>query len=102
MAARGGEKEKEWTDCVAEHVRAFGNGGDRKATALERGAWDDTVIEGGRRFMAGWREEEESAVITRQRKREAGETDKVVVASGVTVGQLRRFRAALLGPSLAP
>ena len=52
--------------------------------------------------MAGWREEEESAAITRQKKREAEEADKVVVASEVTVGQLRRFRAALLGPSLAP
>ena len=52
--------------------------------------------------MAGWREEEESAAITRQRKRETEEADKVVVASGVTVGQLRFFRAALLGPSLAP
>ena len=33
-----GEKEKEWTDCVAEDVRAFGIGGDWKAAALERGA----------------------------------------------------------------
>ena len=64
--------------------------------------WDDTVIEGGRRFMAGWMEEEESAAITRQRKREVEEADKVVVASGVTVGQLRHFRTMLLGPSLAP
>ena len=87
---------------MAEDVRAFDIGGDWKAAALERGAWDDTVIEGGRRFMAGWRKEEESAVITRQRKREAEEADKVVVASEVTVGQLGRFRAALLGPSLAP
>ena len=52
--------------------------------------------------MAGWRDEEETAAITRQRKREAEEADKAVIASGVTVGQLRRFRAALLGPSLAP
>ena len=52
--------------------------------------------------MARRREEEESAAITRQRKREAEEADKVVVASGVTVGQFRRCRAALLGPSLAP
>ena len=51
-----------------------------KAAALERGAWDDTVIEGGRRFMAGWRDEEESAAITWQRKREAEEADKVVVS----------------------
>ena len=69
---------------------------------LERGAWDDTVIEEGRRFMAGRKEEEESAAITWQRKSEAEEADKVVVAPGVTVGQLRRFRAALLGPSLVP
>ena len=97
-----GEKENEWTDRVAEDVRAFGIGGDWKAAALERGAWDDTYIKEGRRFMAGWREEDESAAITWPRKREAEEADKVVVASRVTVGQLRRFRAALLGPSLAP
>ena len=87
---------------MAEEVRAFGIGGEWKVAPLERGAWDDTVIEGSRRFMAGWREEKENAAITRQRKREAEEADKVVVASGVTVGQLRRFRAALLEPSLAP
>ena len=51
--------------------------------------------------MAGWRKEEKRAAITQQRKREAEEAGKVVVASGVTVQQLRRFRAALLGPSLA-
>ena len=51
--------------------------------------------------MAGWREEGESAAITRQRKREAEEADEVIVVSGVTVRQLRRFRAALLEPSLA-
>ena len=43
---------------MAKDVRAFGIGGDVKAAALERGTWDDTVIEGGRRFMAGWRKEE--------------------------------------------
>ena len=32
-----GKKENEWTDCVAEDVRAFGIGGDWKAAALERG-----------------------------------------------------------------
>ena len=86
---------------MAEDVRAFGIGGDWKVAALERGAWDDTVIEEVRRFMAGWREEEESVAMTRQRKKEAQEADKVVVASGITLGQLRRF-AALLGPSLVP
>ena len=35
----------------------------------------------------------------RQREREAEEADKVEVAPGVTVGSLRRFRAALIGPS---
>ena len=39
--------------------------------------------------MAGGREEEDCAAITRKRKREAEEADKVVVASGVAVGQLR-------------
>ena len=52
--------------------------------------------------MAGWRDEEERAAITRQWKREVEVADKVVGASGVTGGQLKRFRAALLGPSLAP
>ena len=66
------------------------------------GARDDIVMEGGRRFMAEWREEEKSAAIIRQRKREVEEADTGVVASGVPVGQLRRFRAALIGPSLAP
>ena len=87
---------------MAEHVRIFGIGGDWKVAALEQGAWNDTVIEGGRKIMAGWREEEESAAIIRQRKREAEEADQVVIASGVTVRQLKRFRAALLGPSPAP
>ena len=35
----------------------------------------------------------------RQRKREAEEVDKVEVAPGVTVASLRRFRAALVGPT---
>ena len=101
-----GGKEKEWMDCVAKDVWALAIGGDWKAASLEWGAWDDTVMEGGRRSMAKWREEEESAAITRQRKRGAEEADKVFVASGVTVGvtvgQSRRFRSALLGPSSAP
>ena len=50
-----GCKEKEWTNCVAKDIRAFEIGRDWKAAALERGAWDDRVIDGGRKFMAGWR-----------------------------------------------
>ena len=42
--------------------------------------------------------EEEKASEHRQRKRKA-EADKVEVAPGVTVASLRRFRAALIGPT---
>ena len=49
--------------------------------------------------MAAWVKEEEKASEHRQRKREAEEADKVEVAPGVTVASLRRFRAALIGPS---
>ena len=34
-----------------------------------------------------------------QRRREAEEADKVEVAPGVTVASMRRFRAALIGPT---
>ena len=49
--------------------------------------------------MATWVKEEEEAFEHRQRKREAEEADKVEVAPGVTVASLRRFRAALTGPT---
>ena len=49
--------------------------------------------------MAAWVQEEEKAPENRQKKREAEEADKVEVAPGVTVGSLRRFRAALIGPT---
>ena len=49
---RGG-KEKEWADCVVQsEIRAFGITGDCKATRLEAEVWIETVMEGGRRFMA--------------------------------------------------
>ena len=54
---RGG-KEKEWTDCVQSDIRAFGITGDWKTMALKA---VEAVAEGGRRFMAAWREEEEDA-----------------------------------------
>ena len=57
---------------MAEDVRAFDIDGDWKAVALERGGWDDTVIEGGRRFMVGWREEEESAAKPAEEERGGG------------------------------
>ena len=49
--------------------------------------------------MAAWLKEEEKAPEHRQRKTEAEEADKVEVAPGVTVASLRRFRAALVGPT---
>ena len=57
------------------------------------------VREGGCRFMAAWVKEEEKASEHRQRKRETEEADKVEFAPGVTVASLRRFRAALIGPT---
>ena len=62
---------KEWTDCVQSDIRAFGITGDWKAMALKAEVWIEAVTEGGRRFMAAWREEEEDAARHRQEKREA-------------------------------
>ena len=67
---RGG-KEKKWTDCVQSDIRAFGIAGDWKATALKAEVWGETVTEGGRRFMAAWRNEEIDAARHRQEKNEA-------------------------------
>ena len=46
--------------------------------------------------MSTWVREEEKLSVNRQRKREAEEANKIEVASGVTVGSLRRFRVALI------
>ena len=94
----GGE-EKEWTDCVAEDLQLFGITGDWNTAALDPGAWYSTIREGGCRFMAARVKEGEKASEHRQREREAEEADKVGVAPGVTVASLRRFRAALIGPT---
>ena len=67
---RGG-KEKQWTDCVQSDIRAFDITGDWKATALRAEVWVETVTEGGRRFTAAWRKEEEDAARHRQEKRGA-------------------------------
>ena len=92
-----GGKEKEWTDCAADDLRLFGVAGDWRTAALDPGAWYNIVHEGGRRFMAAWVRKEENTSNQRQKKREAGEADKVEVAPGVTVVSLRRFRTALIG-----
>ena len=72
-----GLKEKEWTDCVQSDIRAFGITGDWKTMALKAEVWVDAVTEGGRRFMAAWREEEEDAARHRQEKREATRLGKL-------------------------
>ena len=71
---RGG-KEKEWTDCVQSDIRAFGI--DWKSMPLKAEVWVEAVTEGGRRFMAAWREEEEVATRHRQEKREATRLGKL-------------------------
>ena len=73
---RGG-KEKEWTDCVQSDIRAYGITADWKTMALEAEVWVEAVTEGGRRFMAAWREEEEDAARHRLEKREATRLGKL-------------------------
>ena len=73
---RGG-KEKEWTHCVQSDIRAFAITGDWKTVALKAEGWVEAVTEGGRRFMAAWREEEEDAARHRQEKREATRLGKL-------------------------
>ena len=75
---RGRGKEKEWTDCVQSDIRAFGITGVWKAMALKAEVWVEAVTEGGRRFMAAWREEEEDATRHRQKKREATRLGKLL------------------------
>ena len=79
---RGG-KEKEWTDCVQSDIRAFGIAGDLKATALKAEVWVETVMEGGRRFMAAWRKEEVDADRHRQEKRDATRLGTLLSQTGV-------------------
>ena len=94
-----GEKEKEWMDCVAEDLRLSGITGDWNTAALDPGVCYSTVQDGGCRFMAAWAKEDEKSLEHRQRKRKAEEVEKVEVAPGVPVASLRRFRAALIGPT---
>ena len=84
---------------MADYLRLFGITADWNTAALDPGVWYSTTHKGGCRFMAAWVKEEENASKQRQKKREAEEADKVEVAPGVTVASLRRFRAALIGPT---
>ena len=88
---------------MAKDRRLFGIAGDGSTAALDPGVWYNTLREWGCcRFMVGWMKEEEKASEHRQRKIESEEADKVEVASGVTVENLKRFRAALIGPTQGP
>ena len=96
-------REKERTDCVASDRRVFGITGDWSTAALDLVFWYNSVCEGGCRFKAATtRQDERCPKSDRQRKKErdAEEADKVEVevAPGVTVGRLRRFKAALIEP----
>ena len=73
---RGG-KEKEWTDCIQSDIRAFGITGDWKTITLKAEVWVKAVTEGGRRFVAAWREEEEDTAKHRQEKKEATRLEKL-------------------------
>ena len=50
---------------------------DWKTMGLKAEVWVEAVTEGGRRFMAAWREEEEDAARHRQEKREATRLGKL-------------------------
>ena len=78
---RGG-KEKEWTDCVQSDIRAFSKTGGWKTMALKAEVWVEAVMEGGRRFMAAWREEEEDAARHRQEKKEVTRLGKLQSHTG--------------------
>ena len=69
-------KEKEWTDCVQSDIRAFGITGDWETMAVKAEVWVEAVTEGGRRFMAAWKQEEDAA-RHRQEKREATRLEKL-------------------------
>ena len=45
--------------------------------ALKAEGWVEAVTEGGRRFVAAWREEEEDAAKHRQEKRQATRLGKL-------------------------
>ena len=70
-------KEKEWTDCVQSDIRTFGITRNWKTMVLKAEVWVEVVTEGGRRFIAAWREEEEDAARHHQEKREATRLGKL-------------------------
>ena len=82
MRRERGGKEKEWTDCVQSDIRAFGITGDWKTMALKDEVWVEAVTEGGRRFMAAWREERGRRGQTSPGEEKGNETGKVAITHG--------------------
>ena len=66
--------------------------GDRSTAALDPRAWYDTVCERGLRKAS-------KASETQHTKRDAEKAGKVEFVPGRSVGSLKRFRAALIGPA---
>ena len=77
----------------------FGITENKITAALDPRVCYSSVRQGGCRLMGKWEMEEENTFKTRQRKREGGNADNANVAFRLTVGSLRRFRAASIGPN---
>ena len=75
---RGGRENKKRINIVKSNVRAFGIARGRKATALGPGMWIEMAREGGQKFMATWRKEDEY-VAKYWQKRGAKDTWKNVI-----------------------
>ena len=52
--------------------------GGLESDGVEVEVWVETVMEGGRKFMAAWRKEEVDAARLRQEKREAARLGKLL------------------------
>ena len=65
------------TLIVRSDIRAFGITGDWETMAVKAEVWVEAVTEGGRKFMAAWRQKEEDAARHRQEKREATRLGKL-------------------------
>ena len=60
-------QEKEWATCVESDVRSY----KIQQAAQDAQSWTEIVTEGGRRFLAERRKEEEEKPETRKEKRTA-------------------------------
>ena len=107
---RAGERRKTWVEEgeIMDGLRNRGSSGVwhheglEYRPALNPGVCYSTVCIEGCRFMSAWLKEEEKAPENRQRKKEAKEVDKIEVTPGKTVASMRRFKAALTGPTQGP